>query len=326
MEYVVAKDGALKQCLLEGPAGCGKTSLAFHVHSTIMKRPPEKFLRVVVERDTTMQDILLDRTLEDGNVKWVVKKALTLLQDPEGTVVIDEAFAGAPDMLLGLNSLADDDRYITLPDGKTYTRHKDAVLILTTNPQGYAGVKRQHAGFTDRFPRLLMGYHPDEHEIVSERAPSLEPERGARLVELWRMLRVAKEKNNMHEVEFSTRSLITCATLLASGMEDGEALKAVLRVREQDEWKAVDEIVRTVMNTKFVRDTSSKKGGWTLEEIAEAKKLKGELKDAQKKYDDSIKEKDAKIADLYSRIRAGRAGVDDLMKEWVEHEKVCTVK
>jgi MoxR-like ATPase len=260
-----------------------------------------------------MSDILLDKTIKNGDVIWEEKRALLLMADPEATIVFDEVFGGPADVNIGLNSLTDDDMYIDLPNGQRYFRHKGCNIILTTNPQGYAGVKRQHQGFLDRFPKLQMDYHPEEEKIIKTEYPDADEETVAKYKTLFNLCRDSKKQGGGLETEFSTRGLKTLVGLTMDGMEFSDALRAAVKLTPDDE-KAVADFVRTAMNGKYVPISGGK---LVLEQLAELEDMKNKEKKHKSEIDAAKNEAkiwEAKAKKTEEQLNNVRTYVQDKLK------------
>ena len=71
-----------------------------------------------------------------------------------------------PGVLVGLNSLLDNCKQITLPTGETITRHPDTVVVVTTN-NDYAGCRNVNQSVISRMNLVLDIDEPTEAEMVS---------------------------------------------------------------------------------------------------------------------------------------------------------------
>jgi len=71
-----------------------------------------------------------------------------------------------PGVLVGLNSLLDNCKQITLPTGETIVRHPDTVVVVTTN-NDYAGCRNINQSVISRMNLVLDIDEPTEKEMVS---------------------------------------------------------------------------------------------------------------------------------------------------------------
>jgi len=71
-----------------------------------------------------------------------------------------------PGVLVGLNSLLDRGKKITLPTGETITRHPDTVVIITTNSD-YSGCREINQSVISRMNLVLDIDEPSEDDLVA---------------------------------------------------------------------------------------------------------------------------------------------------------------
>jgi len=265
----------IKEIALEGEPGCGKTLSTRYIHA---KRglPEDSYARYVCNEETSVQDLLVDKLIKDGNIIEVESRLLQLLIKPS-TIVLDEFRLTHPAVLASLNSILDYEKGITLSNGKSYKRHPDCVLIFTSNPISYAGVKRQHGGFLDRLPTYQMTYAKNEIKILQKKFPDVEKEQIARLKKLADLVRGAKASKKLNVV-FSTRGLETALSMINNGADLGVALSAALKPLPEEE-KIIDEFCRLATNVSIIVNDKGEEEVSLVEGFKdEVKKLKVENK------------------------------------------------
>ena len=76
-----------------------------------------------------------------------------------------------PGVLVGLNSLLEQDGSITLPTGEVITRHPDAVIVVTTNIT-YEGCRGLNQSVIDRMS-LVRDVELPSAEVMAQRAMSV---------------------------------------------------------------------------------------------------------------------------------------------------------
>lgn len=283
----------IKSVALEGPAGCGKTSLAEHVHAHL-KMKPGQFFRYVCSKTTTINDLLLDRTAKDGSVIEIMQKFLKVYTEG-GVILVDEWRLAPADVIATMVGMFDHAQRWESPDGRVFNRHKDCYVIFASNPVTYAGVKRQHEGFFDRLPTLNLGYSEHEYDIVTEAFPECDKELVAKLVEFAKHVRAGAATKGLTTI-VSTRGLLTIMEMVGNGTQVLEAIQFTLKIAPEEQ-AVIGDLIKLVFNCKPTQDGDGKfildlvKS--SRDEVAKHKKAAenaNATKDAvQKRYDDMIK-------------------------------------
>jgi len=163
---------------LAGPAGTGKTTLAFHIAAQLC-RPvslihgnDEMGTGDLIGKDSgytksTVIDNYVSsvlKTNEDLSVKWADNR-LTEACEQGHTLIYDEfnrTTAEANNILLSIL----EEKVLNLPKaGGSYLRvHPSFRLILTSNPAEYAGVHRTQDALMDRLVTIDCGHYDTETE------------------------------------------------------------------------------------------------------------------------------------------------------------------
>jgi len=248
-----------------GPAGTGKTTLAFHVAArrgravTLLHGDDEfgssdlvgtdsgyRRRRVV---DNFIHSVL--RTEDEMSTVWADNR-LTVACREGCTLIYDEFTRSRPEANNVLLSVLEE-RLLTLPTGRgTAERylevHPDFRAIFTSNPEEYAGVHRTQDALLDRLITIRLGHFDRETEVEITRARSGIPREGAEaIVDLVRALRdqdAARRRPSIRACIMVARVLArrgaratggdavfaaTCRDVLRveSGYGDGESLAAV---------------------------------------------------------------------------------------------------
>jgi nitric oxide reductase NorQ protein len=167
---------------LAGPAGAGKTTLAFHV-AALLKRPvvlihgdDEFGSSDLVGKDSGYRrSKLVDnyirsvvRTEEDMNTVWVDNRLTTACQKGY-TLVYDEFNRSRPEANNALLSVLEE-RILNLPSlrrsGEGYLEvHPNFRAIFTSNPEEYAGVHKTQDALLDRLITISVGHFDRESEV-----------------------------------------------------------------------------------------------------------------------------------------------------------------
>lgn len=209
-----------------GPAGTGKTTLAFHVAAqlgrpvSLIHGSDEFSASDLVGKDSGYRkSSLVDnyvsnvmKTQETMEVNWVDNR-LTTACERGHTLIYDEfnrSRAEANNTLLSI--LEEGILNVPRSDGSGYvTVHPSFRLILTSNPIEYAGVHETQDALNDRLITMHIGHYDRETEVGITAAKSgLDPEASAWIVDLARHLR---EKGGNESVP-TVRSCIALAEVI----------------------------------------------------------------------------------------------------------------
>ena len=213
-----------------GPAGSGKTTLAFHVAAQLGR--PVVFLTGDEEMTTAnlvggqfgyQYRKVVDRFIhtvlkyeEDATRKWSDHRLTTACREGH-TLIYDEFTRSRPEannILLGVL----EERLLVLPvpnQNESYVRvHPDFRAIFTSNPQEYAGVHDAQDALSDRMVMIDVDYLDRETEIAITVArsglPRIEGETnrrsGARLSSLWGVRPSSDAKGQHHDCAGRRRS------------------------------------------------------------------------------------------------------------------------
>src|SRR3989304_554248 len=172
-----------------GPAGTGKTTLAFHVASllgrpvTLVHGEDEFGTSDLVGRDSGYRkQKLVDnyihsvlKTEEEMKSLWVDNRLTTACQNGE-TLIYDEFNRSRPEANNALLSVLSEG-ILNLPklrkSGEGYLGvHPDFRVIFTSNPEEYAGVHKTQDALMDRLITIHLGHYDRETEIAITRKKS----------------------------------------------------------------------------------------------------------------------------------------------------------
>jgi nitric oxide reductase NorQ protein len=194
---------------LSGPAGSGKTTLAFHIatqigHPAVLicgdyeygtsdlvgglfgyhkKYMRDNYIRSVLKTDETMTQQWIDNRLTTA-----CQFGLTLIYDeytrsrPEANNIL---LSILEERILVLSGARGENSYIKV--------HPDFCAIFTSNPEEYAGVQRSQDALRDRMVTIELGNFDEETEVAITREKSKLPlDECHHIVSLVRKVREAK--------------------------------------------------------------------------------------------------------------------------------------
>lgn len=212
-----------------GPAGTGKTTLAFHVAAqlgrpvTLMHGDDEFGSSDLIGRDAGYRKSkLIDnfihsvlKTQEEMQSLWVDNRLTTACQNGD-TLIYDEfnrSRAEANNALLSILS----EKILNLPklraSGDGYLEvHPDFRAIFTSNPEEYAGTHKTQDALMDRLITIHLGHYDRDTEVRITMAKSgLSISDAERIVDIVRELRGVGVNNHRPTI----RACITIARILA---------------------------------------------------------------------------------------------------------------
>jgi len=212
-----------------GPAGTGKTTLAFHVAAqlgrpvTLMHGDDEFGSSDLIGRDAGYRKSkLIDnfihsvlKTSEEMQSLWVDNRLTTACQNGD-TLIYDEfnrSRAEANNALLSILS----EKILNLPklraSGDGYLEvHPDFRAIFTSNPEEYAGTHKTQDALMDRLITIHLGHYDRDTEVRITMAKSgVSMTDAERIVDIVRELRGVGVNNHRPTI----RACITIARVLA---------------------------------------------------------------------------------------------------------------
>lgn len=170
--------------------------------SVVLDMVTEK-VRELSKRDETKTDSAPTYTyVETDFIKALKNGYVVEIQEP--TTIMQ------PGVLVGLNSLLEQEGSITLPTGEIITRHPDAVVVITTNIS-YEGCRGMNQSFVDRMS-LVRDIEMPTPEIMVQRAMAVTGETDEYMVS--QMVQVVGsmadycQKNSITDGSVGMRSLI----------------------------------------------------------------------------------------------------------------------
>ncbi|MBL0373567.1 CbbQ/NirQ/NorQ/GpvN family protein [Rhizobium sp. KVB221] len=209
--------------LLKGPTGCGKTRFVSHMAA----RLGLQLSTVSCHDDLAAADLTGRYLLKGGDTIWVDGPLTRAVRDG-GICYLDEIVEARKDVAVVLHPLTDDRRMLPLErTGEQIEAPPGFMLVVSYNP-GYQNIlKALKPSTKQRFVSIEFDFLPKAQEVAVVSVESgLDEARVAPLVELANRLR--KLKGNDIEEGVSTRLLVYCASLIDSGMDRREAIRAAI--------------------------------------------------------------------------------------------------
>lgn len=209
--------------LLKGPTGCGKTRFVAHMAA----RLGLPLWTVSCHDDLTAADLTGRYLLKGGETEWF-DGPLTRAVRSGGICYLDEVVEARKDVTVVLHPLTDDRRMLPLErTGELLAAPDDFMLVVSYNPGYQSILKSLKPSTRQRFIALEFDFPPAdvEAEIVATES-GLAVDRVKPLVQLAGRLRALKGQDLEEGV--STRLLVYCASLIASGTRHDLAVRTAL--------------------------------------------------------------------------------------------------
>ncbi|MCL6578975.1 MAG: gas vesicle protein GvpN [Candidatus Bathyarchaeota archaeon] len=212
---------------LAGPAGCGKTTLAFHIAwklgkpvTLIVGNDEVKSSNLIGGELGYSRRLIYDRFIssvlkveESAYKVWLDERLLAACKYGY-TLIYDEFTRVKPEVNNVLLPIFEDKMIFSLPasSGGGYIRvHPDFRAILTSNPEEYAGVYRAQDALLDRLVTIHLNGFDEETEVRITMAKASVPyEDAKRIVGIVRRLR----ETGLCEYTPTVRSCIMIAKLM----------------------------------------------------------------------------------------------------------------
>lgn len=204
--------------MLQGPTGCGKSSLV----SEVAARTNRPVLRLNAHNRTEMFDFVGQFVLKDGNTVFV-HGPLAIAMKIGAWFIVDEIDLAPPGILAGLNTVLEGGNLVIAENGgEVIVPHPDFRFIATCNTKGdggastggaFGGAFAQNAAFLDRFMMVECGYPSPKAEVAALAKIGTPSDLAIKIVKVANSIREAYEAGES-PVTCSTRTLLRWATLI----------------------------------------------------------------------------------------------------------------
>jgi len=125
-----------------------------------------KLIEVVMESAAKQFRAGMDADSGEQKIRYVETPLVKAMKYGYLIEIQEPSVIANPGVLVGLNSLLDNCKQITLPTGETIKRHPDAVVIVTTN-NDYSGCRDMNQSVISRMNLVIDMDEPTEKELVS---------------------------------------------------------------------------------------------------------------------------------------------------------------
>lgn len=159
---VVGSLKRFKKALMVGPAGTGKSTLAYKIAEKLNL----PFFKYGCSRDSSVHDFI---GYKQPKSEEYLNTAFLQCYEKGGVFLIDEYDAASSDMSIFFNGIADNTPFISIPhrdSNPTAKKHKDFYIIFSGNTWGSGGIEYSGRDFQDkalldrfRICKHYIGYH-----------------------------------------------------------------------------------------------------------------------------------------------------------------------
>lgn len=241
-----------KNVFISGPTGCGKTELAFQIHSRI-NRP---LYRVNMQGDATYGTFIGAMRADPQKGTWFKYGVAPHAARAGTTLLIDEIDYTPPQVAATMNPLLEARRIVHIEDTDETVKAEEGFTVIATantggkgDPMGvYTGTEMLNTAMLDRFAvKVELGYLDEASEVsmLGRRFPGADGDLVITLVKGAKEVRTAFMQGNLVNT-MSTRKLIDFFELLPLLGETSAIEATMLNWLEEDDRQLVVDLFRRV--------------------------------------------------------------------------------
>ena len=226
LEVVVKiPNGKIRNVLLTGPAGCGKTELVRHA-AALAKAPLFDF-NIALYREPI--DLFGERGVADGKTFFMPSRFIEAIETPNAIILADEINRCTPQVGNGLLPLLDHRKQVFVEGLNRIVKVADNVTFFGTANVGtqFTGTFRLDEALASRFPyRVEVSYLSREEEsaLLASRCEISESDANALATVAETIRSKSSDFGGTLSKSVSTRELIAAGWLIAGGMSAGKSL------------------------------------------------------------------------------------------------------
>jgi nitric oxide reductase NorQ protein len=218
-------NGKIRNVLLTGPAGCGKTDLARYT-SAIGRAPFFEF-NLVLYREPI--DIFGEKGVANGQTFFAPSEFVRAIETPGAVILLDEVNRATPPVWNALMPLLDHRKEVHVEGLQRIVRVADNVTFIGTANIGaqFTGTYRLDEALESRFPyHLEVNYltRKEESKLLSDRCGIKTADANALATVAETIRAKASGFGGTLSKAVSTRQLLAAGWLIAMGMTPGQAM------------------------------------------------------------------------------------------------------
>tara|TARA_B100001094_G_C18074649_1_gene741964 strand:- start:188 stop:1015 length:828 start_codon:yes stop_codon:yes gene_type:complete len=221
----ISQCDGLKNVLLTGPTGCGKTAQAEYL-AAILKRP---YFESIVSQHIEPLDLLGTKGVKDGATFFNESAFVEAVETDNGIIVLDEINRAPSSILNMLIPLLDHRGSVFIEELGRYVKTGRNVMFLATANVGaeFSGTFRLDEAIVSRFPfRFEVSFleENDESEMLQSRT-GIDEENARLLAKVGATLRAKSVGfGGSLSRQISTRQLIATSELITNGISINDSL------------------------------------------------------------------------------------------------------